>query len=210
MGQRRKWVYLALEVVGWVAYANRRSEGNRFRDRYRDFAWDQARLQLGPRIDPGFDYYETLTNWDRSGVYDSDSRAPEIQPETDPTTFNGAIWGLAAQLFLEGNTAAPPSTPEYDRAIQYYATRAYGTEFLWDWSGTGAAQDEFAGLIVSSDDRFRQATNVLGGIIANHVVSAVDAFVSARSNARVGAGLVPEASRFGTKWSAAVIVRTGR
>ena len=125
-----------------------------------------------------------------------------IQPETDPSTFNGSIWALASGLFLPPDETVPTDDPRYLRAIDYYQDRAFGTPLLWDWGGTGSAQDDYADLIRTSDDGFRQATNVLGAIIANHVVSAIDAFVSARGIR------TPEMSRIdampiatGTRWS---------
>lgn len=202
MGQRRGWVYAALEIVGWVAYADRRGQGREFRTRYRDFAWEEARTQSGARVESDFRYYETLTKWTTSGLFDSDGARAGIQPETDASTFNGSIWALASGIFLPPGESVPTDDPRYLRAIEYYQDRAFGTELLWDWSGTGSAQDDYADLIRTSDDGFRQATNVLGAVIANHVVSAIDAFVSARGLA------TPEASRIdvmatptGARWS---------
>lgn len=202
LGQRRGWVYAALEVVGWVAWGDRRGQGNDFRTRYRDFAWEEARIQSGARVDTDFRYYETLTQWTRSGAFDGDPGTVGIQPETDPATFNGSIWALASGLFLPPGENVPADDPRYLRAMEYYQDRAFGTPLLWDWSGTGSAQDDYADLIRTSDAGFRQATNVLGAIIANHVVSAIDAFVSARGIT------TPVASRIeaipagaGTRWS---------
>jgi len=178
LGQNRKWAYLALETVGWVLYADRRSAGGDLRTQYRDFAWSEARAQQGARVDGDFGYYETLTNWDRSGAYDMDPAVAGLQPENDPAAFNGSIWSRAMLIFPP-DPGAPLGDPSYDNALEYYRQRAYGTEFLWDWTDTGA-QAEYGRLIEESDDRFRQATNVLGVVIANHVVSAVDAFLSAR------------------------------
>jgi hypothetical protein len=180
LGQDRKWAYWAVEAIGWVLYVDRHRAGGELRDEYMTFAWDEARIQNGARIDGNFGYYETLSKWNRSGAFDGDPGAPGVQPETDPTAYNGSIWALAMQIFLPGGPGVPESDPQYQRALQYYHDRAYGTDFLWDWTGTGVAQDAYGGLITSSDDRFRQATNVLGAIIANHVVSAVDAYLSVR------------------------------
>ena len=180
LGQGRKWAYWAVEAVGWVLYVDRRRAGGQLKDEYRTFAWDEARIQAGARIDGDFGYYETLSKWTRSGAFDGDPAAPGVQPETDPTAYNGSIWALATQIFLPGGPGVPDTDPQYRRALQYYHDRAYSADFLWDWTGTGMAQDEYGGLITSSDDRFRQATNVLGAIIANHVVSAVDAYLTAR------------------------------
>ena len=183
LGQRRKWLYLALEATGWFLYVDRRSSAGDLATAYRDFAWNEARVQNGPRMDGDFDYYERLTTWGRSGAFDSDPGSTGVQPETDPSTWNGSVWSLAERLFLPDGPSTPPSDPQYQRALDYYAQRGYDDDFLWDWTGTGSAQTEYTELISESDERYRQATNVLGAIIANHVVSAVDAFLSARGMA---------------------------
>ena len=71
-----------------------------------------------------------------------------------------------------------PSAPGYGMALQYYRDRAYGEAFLWDWSRDPDARLELGDLIQESDDRFRQATVVLGAVLANHLASAVDAWLS--------------------------------
>ena len=210
LDQHRKWLYGAFEAVGWFLYFDRRSAGGDFKAAYRDFAWEEARIQLGTRVDGDFDYYETLTKWGRSGAFDSDSGSAGIQPEADPATFNGSIWSLATRLFLPDGPSTPPSDPQYQRALDYYELRGYDTDFLWDWTGTGMAQDEYVDLISESDERYRQATNVVGAIIANHVVSAVDAYLSARgvptpSEIRVAPGMGPSGSR----WYADVRIGVG-
>ena len=211
LDQPRKWAYLALEAAGWFFYVDRRSSGGELKAAYRDFAWEEARIQSGSRLDGDFDYYETLTKWGRSGAFDADPGSSGVQPEDDPSTFNGSIWGLATGLFLPDGPSTPPSDPQYERALEYYESRGYDTDFLWDWTGTGDAQDEYAGLISESDERYRQATNVVGAIIANHVVSAVDAYLSARgvptpSEIRVAPGLGPS----GNRWYADVRIGVGR
>lgn len=210
LAQRRKWVYLALEVVGWVAYVDRRGAGNDLRDAYRDFAWEEARVQSDPRIDGDWEYYETLTHWERSGLYDADPAAVGVQPESDPATYNGSIWELATKLFLPGGPGTPPQDPSYQRALAYYEERGYGTEFLWDWTGTGGAQGEYVDLISASDRRYRQATNVLGAIIANHVVSAADAFLSSRGvPTPAELRVMPHDTGLGTRWHAQLAFGVG-
>lgn len=180
MGQNRKWVYLALETVGWAFFLERRGAGGDLRDEYRSLAWDRARAQTGPRVDGDFGYYETLTKWTSSGVFDSDPLAAGLQPEGDASTFNGSVWALSQQIFLPSGTPINPDDPAYLSALNYYRDRAYGEAFLWDWSGSPGAQQEFSDLISDSDDRFRQATTAVGLVIANHLVSAADAFLAAR------------------------------
>jgi hypothetical protein len=206
----RKWIYLAVEVLGWAWYADRRLSGAEYRDRYRDFAWEEARIQAGPRVDGGFPYYETMSNWTRSGVFDRDS-APGVQPELDPTTFNGSIWMLASGIFLPPGPPPPESDPAYQRALQYYVEHAYSNEFLWDWSPSGGAQQEFGDLIRASDRRFQRATTVLGAVFVNHVVSAIDAYLTARGVGEgVEARVAPTLGPWGSRWSALVRVPAPR
>ena len=206
-GKRRGWAYLAVEAVGWWAYANRRGAGNDARDRYRDFAWENARLQGGARVEGGFEYYEAMSNWQRSGSFDADTGAGGVQPEMDATTYNGTIWARAQRLFLPGGATVPDSDPSYRAALEYYGDRAFGTALLWDWTGTGDAQVRFGELIEESDDRFREATNVLGIVIANHVLSAVDAYLAGRgTRSRIDVRVHRPAPSAPMRWRAAVRV----
>jgi hypothetical protein len=209
LGQRRGWIYLALEAVAWGLYVNRRSAGADGRDAYRDFAWQEARLRDHPRVEGPFDYYETMSKWDRSGAFDVDPEGSGVQPESDVTTYNGTIWNRATGIFVPGDDP-PEVDPGYQRALAYYSDRAYGPEFLWDWRGDEAVRETYADMITTSDDHFRQATNVLGVIIANHLVSAVDAFLSARGlGSRVEARFAPTYGTRGTRWTALVSVPGG-
>jgi len=210
LGQNRKWIYGALEVVGWVAFLERRGAGGEYRDRYRDFAWDQGRMQSGARIDGGFDYYETLSKWTSSGAFDTDPTLSGVQPEMDPATYNGSIWTLASQIFIPGGGPVPETDPAFQEALGYYVKRAYGMEFLWDWSGVSGGRQELAGLIEASDDRFRQATTALGVVIANHLISAADAFLSSRGpGVPARLSIVPSSPADGSEWSAVISVPWG-
>lgn len=194
-GQHRWVAYLAAEVVGWLLVIDRRRDGNRLRDRYRDLAWTVAREGLSgpPRTDGSFEYYEDLSDWERSGRYDRDPRSAGLQPEDDPATFNGAVWGLARALYFPPDGPDPePGDPRYQEALEYYRTRAYDATFLWDWSGAPEEWARYGRTIEHSDERFRQATLFTGAVVANHLLSSVDAFVSARLTDAAGrdAGLV--------------------
>jgi hypothetical protein len=181
LGQRRGWVYLALEAMGWIVHADRRSSGARYRDAYRDLAWESARVGSDSRIDPGFAYYETLTYWTRSGAFDVDPTTVGVQPESDPATFNGSIWARARAVYGVPSESTDPGGAAYGAALAYYQARAYGTDFLWDWSADPDQQRRFSDLIGRSDERYRQATIALGVVIANHMLAAADAFVATRS-----------------------------
>ena len=211
LGQRRKWIYGALEAVGWFAFVERRRAGGEYRNRYRDFAGEEGRIQSGGRIDGDFDYYETVSKWESSGSFDTDTGLSGVQPEMDPATYNGSIWILASQIFIPGGGPVPETDPAFHGALEYYGQRAYGSNFLWDWSQGSGGRQEFGGLIKASDDRFRQATSALGVVIANHLLSAGDAYLSSRGRgvpARIG--FVPNPLAGGPTWSAVLTVPLGR
>jgi hypothetical protein len=206
LGQNRKWAYLALEVAGWAFFVERRRAGGDYRERYRDFAWQYGRIQSAARVDGDFEYYERLAHWTRSGAFDRDAGAPGVQPELDDTTFNGSVWSLATRIFLGEAQNVPETDPAYQGALAYYGEEAYETALLWDWSGAPGAQSEYTHLLDTSDSRFRQATTVLGVIIANHVLSATDAYLSARGRATAPRlRIVPDAA-LGSGWSVLLTV----
>ena len=155
-GRARKWLFGAVEVLGWAVFFERRASGNDLRTGYRDFAWSNGRLQAGSRADGDFDYYETLTKWTRSGAFDSDPIQPGLQPEADVGSYNGTIWARAQGLFL-GGAPGQVGDPGFEQARAYYEDNAYGNGFLWDWSDDAAGQAELSGRIEASDDRFGQA-----------------------------------------------------
>jgi hypothetical protein len=126
-------------------------------------------------VDGPFAYYETLSMWVRSGAFDADPDAEGVP--TDPMDAS------------------------YRRALDYYRDRAYGTAFLWDWSGRDEDRLTLGGLIRRSDDRFRQATAALGAVLANHVLSGVDAYVSARLRHPSEVRLAPWTERPGSGWT---------
>ena len=178
-GQARTWAYLAWEGLTWGLFLHRRALGDRRRTDYRDLAWERGRLQVGVREDGDFDFYERMGNFERSGAFDLDPTTTGLQPEEDASTYNGRIWGLAVGLFL-GPGPVGPGAPGYESALEYYRERAYSEAFLWDWSQDPASRQEFRGLIEESDDAFRTARIAVGLVVANHVTSALDAFLSTR------------------------------
>ncbi len=181
-GQRRWIAYLAVEATAVLFTLERRKNGSKFRDSYRDLAWSAARGgdAIG-RIDLDFTYFERMANFTTSGVFDRDPSSAGVQPETDPATYNGSVWELAQGLFLRGAPNPAPGDVGYAQALEYYTERGYDDRFLWDWSGQEGARAEYRRFISKSDEAFRTATVLLGVAVANHVVSAVDALVSTRS-----------------------------
>ncbi len=181
---KRRWLgFLAVELAGWAFLWERRRTGHDFRTRYRDLAWFVARRgTLGDRMDGDFEYYEALGKYRASGAFDKDPYLGGIQPETDTTTYNGALWSLARDIYLvSGSGGTPgPGSSEYDHAKEYYASRSIASEFQWDWNGDEESRAEYVGLIGRSDAALRQVTTLVGVILANHLAAAFDAFVTAR------------------------------
>lgn len=187
-GQARGLVYLAVEawLVSRALAAGHR--GHSEQSQYRALAYDVARRAFATtRIDGPFDYYETMEKFVESGVYDLDPGLA-LAPETDTTTFNGFVWGLARRTFFANPDSAPdPASPAWNSAIAFYAGRAITPEFRWSWRGARLEQDVFRGAIRSSDDAFRERTNLFGALVVNHLVSAIDALISVRMGRRSAA-----------------------
>lgn len=181
--QKRALVYIALEAFSWIEFARARSAGGNLRSRYRTLGWEVARTFEGPRVDGDFAYYEALTKFPRSGAFDADPNTPGLQPESDPSTFNGNLWALAADIFFAPGTTPKPGDARFERALDFYRERGYGEQFLWDWTGNEAARTRFKALIQDSDSRFHRSSVMAGVLLANHLVSAIDAFLSARVRA---------------------------
>jgi hypothetical protein len=183
LGLDRWAAYMAAEAWAWVQYFERRSEGQDLQTSYRDLAWLVARrVSSGPRVDGSFEYYESLTKFNSSGAYDSDSNQRGIQPEENSDTYNGSIWELSRQIYGLDDPEVPleVDSEPYQEALGYYGSRAYTPDLAWNWSTNTLQQAEYAGLIKSSDDNLRRSTTMVGVILANHLLSAVDALVSAR------------------------------
>ncbi len=195
-------VYLAAELIGLVRYLHLRSQGRgearryralAFARRYRALAFDVARRQFAPTSrDTVFEYYETMERFTASGRYNQ-APGPALVPEADPTTYNGVVWLLARQTYWADPTTPPdPSTPAYMRALEFYQAHAVGPDFLWSWSDASLEQGVFREAIRKSDDAYRSAQNQLGVLLANHVLSAIDALISSRLAEAAGRALTLE------------------
>ena len=207
LGQRRGWAYLAAEGLAWTVHLHGRSKGREARHAYRDLAWETARgASAGARVDPDFAYFERLAHWGRSGAFDAAPGRPGVQPEPDPSTFNGMIWGRARDLFLRGEPEPGPDDPGWIDALAYYEERAYGPDLLWDWTDKEADLERYRDLIDESDDAFRRATHAVGAVLANHVLSGMDAWISSRAGAEVNSRVVPFPGPRGAGWTWSVRV----
>jgi hypothetical protein len=181
LGQERGAIYLVLEAFLLTRFFAFHSEGHREGDRFRELALTVARAPFAPAVpDTAFEYYEKVGDFIESGPYDTDA-GPDLVPPDDERTFNGSQWALARRTFFPDPDNPPPTdSPEYQRALDFYRSRAVGPNFLWTWRNAGLEQDLFRQSIRQSDEAFRRATTQLGLLLANHLLSAVDAFISTR------------------------------
>ncbi|HYN81229.1 MAG TPA: hypothetical protein VES88_06980 [Gemmatimonadaceae bacterium] len=176
----RAFIYAGVEALGWIRYSRQESDGNRFRDRYRELS-RVARAAFNPAGPGGdWDYYERMEKFAASGAYD---RVPggDLDPEADPATYNGSIWLLARQTYWRDPDAPPaPSSPEFQSALAFYRTRAVPTDLQWSWIGAAEGFQQYRRSVSASNAAFKRAEQTAGLIIANHILSAVDAYVSVR------------------------------
>ena len=116
-----------------------------------------------------------------------------IDPETDSLTFNGAVWLLARRTYWSNPAMAPDtSSGEWQRAVAFYRARAYDQLYRWSWTQAPQEYAAFLALIGESNDANRQAMTDLGVVIANHVLSTIDAYITirvTRDSRREGFGL---------------------
>lgn len=180
-GADRGVIYLGLEAFLLAGAFSTRNRARSAEARYRDLAWDVARRSFtASRRDTIFEYYETMETFVESGAFDLD-RGPGFSPEADPTTYNGSVWVLARQTFFADPDSVPdPSSEAYQRALAFYRERAVGPDFRWSWRNAGLEHDLFRRTIGESDDAYRRSSLYVGFLIANHLVAALDSFVSER------------------------------
>lgn len=188
-GNRRWIAYAGVEVLFAALYLDARADTRDLRTAYRDFAWARARsgISAEPRQDGDFEYYERLSWWPASGAWDADPGRDGLQPESNPATYNGSIWALAGEIY-NVDTTNPEQSAGYARALEYYRERGYGPSLLWEWRADGTDQDDFGTMITDTDRRAREARRALWIVTANHLLSAVDGFITARIAALSPAG----------------------
>ena len=186
--QDRFVAYIAVETYAWSQYVVDFREGRRQQRAYEQLAANVARAIFGESRPVGdFEYYERMEHFVESGIFDLIADAP-INPETDSTTFNGATWLLARQTFWPDPQLQPDTaSAAYKGAIDFYARRAIRPEFRWSWRNAQLEQDLYRRTITRSNDAYRRSVQNLGLVIANHVLSTVDSYVTVRLRRRTGA-----------------------
>jgi len=186
-GQDRGAVYLAAEIYLLSRFVQLDRDASREAERFQALAYDIARRAFSPtRRDTVFEYFEQMERFAESGQYDTDPGSG-FAPESDPRTYNGSVWLLARRTYwADPNVPPDPTSFEYRRAVTFYEERAVGPAFLWSWRDHSLEHAVFRETIRRSDDGFRRAQNQVGLLLANHVVSAVDALISSRLAAAAG------------------------
>lgn len=179
--QERGAVYLLVELFLLQRFAALWGEAREHESQYRSLALRVARAPFAPLIrDTVFEYFEQMGSFVESGPYDTDA-GPAFSPPLDELTYNGSIWALARRTYLASpNAPADTASPEYRAAIAFYRRRAVGPNFRWSWRAATMEQDLYRRTIRAGDESFRRAQQQVGLLLANHFLSAVDAFVSQR------------------------------
>jgi hypothetical protein len=185
MRQKRSAVYLALEAAGIGFYVSQNRDGNRQRDRYREISRTVARAAFSPDGPQGdWDYYERMEKYIASGAYDA-VPGGDLDPETNSESYNGAMWLLARQTYWRDPNIPPAqSSEEYRQAINFYSKRAVPAAQQWSWVGAQEDFKQYRSAIAASNSAFRNAEQTASLVIANHFLSAVDAYVSVRMRIR--------------------------
>ncbi len=192
-------VYVATEAYLLLQYVKNTRDGLNGQQAFRGIARDFARRNfvLAPGTTPPdtvWAYYEALRDFAESGFYTMTQNGP-IVPETDTTTFNGHQWLLARKQFgVPLDDPAAALSPGYANALAFYDRRAAHQAYRWSWRNAILQRDQFVQTISQSNDSFRLATSDLVALIANHVVSSIDAFGSVRLIMAAGGGVRVSAS----------------
>lgn len=188
LGSGRAIAYGVAEVAGLVVYSVEQRDGTRQRNLYRELSRSVARAQFIPDGPAGtWDYYERMEKYAASGSFDA-VPGGSIDPETDQSTYNGSMWLLARQTYWRDPTSSPsPGSPEYQAALAFYSKRAVSPEMRWSWLASPDGFLRYKRAIAGSNSAFKRAEQAVGLVIANHILSAVDAFVSVRLRARQSA-----------------------
>jgi len=191
MGQQRSVGYLVADGYLIIQQVRARRDANGDRDAYRALAFAVARQPFGGERPRGtWEYYESMEKYLESGSYDRIAGG-SLDPETDETTYNGARWLLARETYWLNPAVAPAvGSPEFQRALAFYQSRAVRPAYQWSWRDAQLERDVFAQTIASANRSGQRAVNYFGLIGANHLVSMIDAYVSVRVRRFGGAGMV--------------------
>jgi hypothetical protein len=178
--QGRAAAYLAVEAFLLLQYGKDLSEAHHNEREYRDIARTIARRGfVAAPPDTIWQYYEKLSKYIESGAYSMNSFGPVV-PESDTTTYNGAQWDLARRQFGVSSDPGEVGSQAYARALEMYEQRAVQQPYRWSWRNAQLEKDIYVQTIARANDAYRRATLEISAVIANHLLSAIDAFAVVR------------------------------
>jgi hypothetical protein len=190
--QQRSLGYVVAETFLLIGAVRASREANSARNEYRRLASEVARASFGTnRPRALWKYYETLesTEYPSSGEYDL-NLGGKFTPETDLTTYNGRQWLQARETFWASPTVVPPETSaEYQKAIAFYQAGAYSGSFRWSWRDHSLEQAAYIQAIKDANRSEQRFVSATGLVIANSLVSVIDAYINVRVRRYGGAGL---------------------
>jgi hypothetical protein len=195
--------YMAAEGFLILQYVKNTREVDQSSKTFMAIARDIARRNFV--ITPGavppdsvWKYYESMEKYMESGFFSMTPSGATV-PESDTLTFNGYQWLLARQRYgVPIDDPGASTTPNYGQAVAYYETRAVGQAYRWSWRNAQLQRDLYGRAISRRNDASRQAGYDLTAIIANHVLSTIDAFANVR---------LIQATSDGLRFSASIPVR---
>jgi hypothetical protein len=128
-----------------------------------------------------------MEHYIESGVFNL-TPGGSFTPEVDITTYNGAAWLLARQTYwVNPNVQPDVSSSEYRQALAFYTARAIQPQFRYSWRNAQLEQDVYVQEIAVRNQAARDARTQLGILLANHLLSMVDAYVTLRVHGGLGA-----------------------
>lgn len=168
--------------------------------------WNPIEDRIHPELEGDWDYYEHMSQYRRSGRYDRDLNTDyyttrnirDLDPETEwDDSFNYRQWGISRINYFHPDPENPDpnalvgTSADTIAAKEYYARIAVTEAYAWDWGppeyGGTANRNQFARIIDDANSAFRNANFSLGVLLANHVVSAIDAYISVKTyNSKIG------------------------
>jgi hypothetical protein len=183
MRQPRAAAYLGIDVYEWIQLVESTRDAHRLRAEYRRIAREVARSPFGGTFPDGpWAYYEAMSEpwYPASGRYSLGSGS-EVVPETDEGTFNGQLWRKARSIYWVDIDQAPAKTDAaYTSALSFYERQAVRDDYTWTWKDNEFSRQEFVTTIARYNSATRDVRGTLGVILANHLVSAIDAFATVR------------------------------
>ena len=172
LGNHRAIVYAAVEALGWVQYLEDRRDQSSREQAFKDIAARVARAHFSSKPpDAPWAYYEQMRDFLESGVYSKSTTG--VVPETDLSTYNGFEWDVLKRAH-----------PDSLEALALYEQVAIKPEFRWSWRNAGIQWDSFKLATGLRNDAFRRGQHMLSIILANHVLSMIDAFTTFRLRAQ--------------------------